>query len=183
MLIHKRFNYRVYPNKSTISRLDRWNSALKWLWNLANEQRRNGYARPNGEKIYPSYFKQSSELTDLRKIAPWIKDVPRHVAESRLNNLDLAWQHCFDKISSTPKWKRKTDYLSFHEHAPSLEGSVRLPLSSLNRDFFADRKQAIVIYCQKGHRSRALLKELHAKGFDHVIGLKGGLEAVHKAEM
>jgi len=75
------------------------------------------------------------------------------------------------------------DIREIHEQDPSIEGSLRLPLSSLNRDFFADKKRAIVIYCQKGHRSRALLRELHAKGFDHVIGLKGGLEAFHKAEI
>jgi putative transposase len=124
MIIHERFNYRVYPNKTTISRLDQWNSALKWLWNLANEQRRNGYSRPAGEKIYPSAFGQGKELTALRKLAPWIEDVPRHVAIKMLDNLDQAWRLCFDKISGTPKWKKKSTYVSFTEF-DHLQFSVR----------------------------------------------------------
>ncbi len=115
MQIHKRFNYRVYPNKSTEHRLGQWNSALKQLWNLANEQRRNGYGRPNGEKIYPTAFDQGKELTELRKIAPWIKDVPRHVCVSILDRLEKAWKRCFEQISSTPRWKKKNDCVSFSE--------------------------------------------------------------------
>jgi putative transposase len=115
MLINKTLKYRIYPNKSTISRLDQWNSTLRCLWNVANEQRRTGYGRPSGEKIYPSYFSQNKELTYLRKEFNWIKDVPRHVAVSILDRLDNAWNRCFQKISSAPKWKKKSDYLSFTE--------------------------------------------------------------------
>ncbi|MBC7533239.1 MAG: ThiF family adenylyltransferase [Oligoflexus sp.] len=75
------------------------------------------------------------------------------------------------------------DIREIHEHDPSIEASIRLPLSSLKREFFADTNQTFVIYCQKGRRSRALLKELRVKGLDHVLGLKGGLEAMRKAEM
>ncbi len=115
MKIHKRFNYRVYPNKSTIARLDQWNSTLKWLWNLANEQRRNGYGRSNGDKIYPSFFSQTSELTELRQLATWVRDVPRHACGQILANLDTAWKRCFSKVSNSPKWKKKLDRVGITE--------------------------------------------------------------------
>ncbi len=112
---YKCFKYRIYPNKSTIIRLGQWNSALKQLWNLANEQRLNGYGRPQGEKIYPTAFDQGKELTQIRKIAPWLNDVPRHVMVNCLDRLDFAWERCFNKTSNRPKWKKKTDYVSFTE--------------------------------------------------------------------
>jgi putative transposase len=116
--IYKRFNYRIYPNKSTIARLDGWNSALKWLWNLAHEQRKSGYGRPQGEKVYPSFFQQQKQLTELRKVAPWISDVPRHVCSEVLSALDQAWIRCFKKTANAPKWKKKRDQLSFSESDP-----------------------------------------------------------------
>jgi putative transposase len=74
-----------------------------------------GYGRPSGEKIYTSFFSQQKQLTDLRKVAPWIKDVPRHIAVQLLVNLDRAWQRCFSKTSDQPRWKKRSDQLSFTE--------------------------------------------------------------------
>ncbi len=118
MLINKTFKFRVYPSKNDIHRLGQWNSTLKFLWNLANEQRLNGYGRPSGECIYPSAFDQIKEFTDLRKQTGWIRDVPRHVGDAILDRLDKAWQRCFQKISCSPKWKRKSDYVCFTESDP-----------------------------------------------------------------
>lgn len=115
MIVNKAFKYRIYPNKATVSRLDQWNSILKCLWNLANEQRIIGHGRSQGEKIYPSFFSQDKELTHLRKEFSWMNDVPRHVANMLLQQLDTAWDRCLQKISLAPKWKKKLDYLSFTE--------------------------------------------------------------------
>jgi putative transposase len=108
MFVHKYFKYRIYPNKSTAYRLDQWNYALKCLWNISNEQRKTGYGRPNGEKIYPSYVTQSREVTELRKSFDWINDVPRQACSTILTNLDYAWTRCFKNVSKEPKWKRKS---------------------------------------------------------------------------
>lgn len=115
MIVNKTFKYRIYPNKSTIDRLTQWIFALKWLWNLANEQRLNGYGRPKESKVYVSFYSQSKELTDLRKEAPWIKDVPRHVCVSILDRLDKSWNRYFDKLSNSPRWKKKKDKVSLTE--------------------------------------------------------------------
>jgi hypothetical protein len=64
--IVKAFRYRVYPTEQQIARLARWDSALRFLWNLALEQRRMGLARPRDERIFPSAFDQINELTELR---------------------------------------------------------------------------------------------------------------------
>ena len=77
----KAFRYRVYPTRAQVTRLDAWESALRFLWNLALEQRKIGLARPRDERVYPTAFDQINELTELRGALPWLADVPRNVAD------------------------------------------------------------------------------------------------------
>ena len=128
----KAFRFRVYPTPAQVERLGRWDSALRFLWNLANEQRLLGLARPQGERRYPTAFDQISELTALRSELPWLADVPRNVSAQLLAELDKAWQRCFSRLSRTPRWKRKGgEGLSFTEPHPKiwrLDGStIRFP--------------------------------------------------------
>ncbi len=128
----KAFRYRVYPTASQIERFDRWERALRFLWNLALEQRLLGLDRPKGERIYPSAFDQMLELTELRKELPWLSDVPRNVCAQLLVELDKAWQRCFKRIAKAPRWKKKgRDFLSCCEPHPKawrLDGNlIRFP--------------------------------------------------------
>ncbi len=107
MLIYKAFRYRVYPTKEQIARLWQWENALRFLWNLAHEQRLAGLARCGKDKRYPTVFDQSRELTYLRNELPWLDDVPRHICNKVLIELDLAWQCCFGQLSNRPRYKRK----------------------------------------------------------------------------
>jgi len=130
--IVKAFRFRVYPDAAQIARLARWNNALRFLWNLALEQRLMGYARPRDERVYPSAFDQMKELTELRAELPWLADVPRNVCSQLLVELDKAWQRCFKKLARAPRWKRKgRDTLSFCETHPKMwrvdDGHVRFP--------------------------------------------------------
>jgi putative transposase len=128
----KAFCYRVYPTPAQVARVTAWESALRFLWNLALEQRKFGYARPKGERVYPSAFDQINELTELRATLPWLADVPRNVCSQLLVELEKAWQRCFAKLARAPRWKRKgVDVLSLCESHPKtwrVDGSnVRFP--------------------------------------------------------
>ena len=128
----KAFRYRVYPTSAQVDRVTAWESALRFLWNLALEQRKLGYARPRGERVYPSAFDQINELTELRAALPWLADVPRNVCSQLLVELEKAWQRCFAKLARAPRWKRKgRDALSFCEPHPKtwrVDGSnIRFP--------------------------------------------------------
>jgi putative transposase len=132
VIVHKAFRFRVYPTAEQIARVESWEGALRFLWNLANEQRLAGYARPRGERVYPTAFGQMRELTELRAELPWLADVPRGVCERLLAELDKAWQRCFAKLGRAPRWKRKgRDFLGLTESHPKtwrLDGSiVRFP--------------------------------------------------------
>ena len=119
VLIRKSFRYRVYPTVAQEQRLVRWESALRFLWNIAHEQRLMGLART--DKRYPTAFDQQSELTQLREELPWLTDVPRNVCAQLLVELDRAWSYCFKRISRKPRWKRRGDsFLGLTEPHPKI---------------------------------------------------------------
>lgn len=128
MQILKGFRFRVYPTEQQVARLAAWEGALRFLWNLALEQRRIGLSRCGKDKRYPSAFDQINELTDLRAELPWLADVPRNVCSALLVELDKAWQRCFKRLGRQPRWKRKgRDFLAFTEPHPKvwrLDGNV-----------------------------------------------------------
>lgn len=119
MLIVRAYRFRIYPTPDQAARLGRWEDALRFLWNLALEQRKMGLARPREERRFPTAVDQQRELTDLRAELPWLADVPRHVASAVLVSLEKASQRCILRLSRAPRWKRKDrDSLSFYESDP-----------------------------------------------------------------
>jgi putative transposase len=128
--VHKGVRFRVYPTPEQETRLVAWEAALRFLWNLALEQRRLGLARPH--RIFPTAFDQINELTHLRDELPWLADVPRNVSNQLLIELDKAFQRCFQRLGRAPRWKKKDrDFLGFTEPHPKvwrLEGKkLRFP--------------------------------------------------------
>lgn len=107
MLIHKAYRYRIYPTPEQSARLRAWEDALRFLWNLAHEQRLDGLCRSSGTRKFYTSFAQMLELTELRSVLPWLADVPRNVCDHLLVRLDQAWQRCFKLLAQKPKFKRK----------------------------------------------------------------------------
>lgn len=121
MLLRKAFRYRLYPTPEQATRLDRWCDTLRFLWNLANEQRIIAYAHPRDYRRYPSAFDQANELTGLRTDLPWLADVPRNVSTQLLVNLDTAWQRCWRRLADAPRWKRRgRDVIGLTEPHPKV---------------------------------------------------------------
>jgi putative transposase len=121
MLVRKAVRYRVYPTRAQEARLLAWEGALRFLWNLALEQRKMGLARPRDERVFRTAFDQINELKALRAELPWLADVPRNVCAQLLVELDKAWQRCFKKLARSPRWKRKgRDFLGLTEPHPKV---------------------------------------------------------------
>lgn len=132
MATHKAFRYRVDPDAAQAARLARWDGALRFLWNLALEQRKLGLARAKDARVYMTAFDQMKEMTELRASLSWLADVPRNVCDQLLVELDKAWQRCFAKLAREPRFKRKgLGSMSFCESGPKkwrVDGSnVRFP--------------------------------------------------------
>lgn len=128
MLVRKGVCYRVYPTPAQEKRLLAWEAALRFLWNLALEQRMLGLARPRDERVFLTAFDQINQLTELRAELPWLADVPRNVCAQLLVELDKAFQRCFRRLARAPRFKRKgRDFLGLTEPHPKvwrLDGSV-----------------------------------------------------------
>lgn len=105
--VHKAFVYRLYPTAEQEQTLRRWEGVLRFLWNLAHEQRLRGLERLDGEKVYPSWYDQKKELTELRDEHEWIRALPCNSQQQTLRHLDEAWQRCFQKLGGSPHFKVK----------------------------------------------------------------------------
>ena len=107
MKLHRGYRFRLYPTPEQVERLTRWEGALRFLWNVAHEQRLNDLRRCKVDRAYPDVFSQKRELTDLRVELPWLADVPRHACGEVLAALDLAWQRYFGRLGGRPQFKSK----------------------------------------------------------------------------
>lgn len=108
-----------------------WESALRFVWNLANEQRLMGLAGPWGERVFPSEFSQSREATELRAVLPWLSDLPRESITFVLRRLHDAWRRCFSRVSKRPGFKvKRRDVVSIglnHRYCRIEGQTVKLP--------------------------------------------------------
>jgi len=164
---YRAFRYRVYPSEKQIARLMAWEGALRWLWNLALEQRLMGLART--DKVYPSAFDQINELTQLRAELPWLADVPRNVCAQLLVELDKSFQRCFKRISRLPRWKRKgRDSLAFCEPHPKIwrleANQIRFPklgnLRAVIHRPLEGKAKSCTLRCEAGQWFASILCEV-----------------------
>lgn len=128
----KAFRYRVYPTAAQAVTLDAWEGALRFLWNLAHEQRLMGLRTVRDRRRYYTAYDQQLELTDLRAQVPWLAEVPRNVCAQILLELDKAWQRTFKKMARTPRFKKKgRDRVGLCEPHPKtwglVDGHIRFP--------------------------------------------------------
>jgi putative transposase len=132
-MMMKAFRFRVYPTADQAARLDAWEGALRFLWNLAHEQRLMGLRTVRDRRRYYTAFDQQLELTDLRAEVPWLAEVPRNVCAQLLAELDKAWQRAFRKLASSPRFKKKgRDGVAICEPHPKTwslvaDGRIRFP--------------------------------------------------------
>lgn len=114
VLIHKGFRFRIYPTAEQEAQLAGWDGALRFLWNLALEQRLLDLGRCKCDRVWLTAIDQINELKELREEVEWLADVPRDVEAQLLIELDKAWQRCFDGLARQPRFKRKgRDLLNF----------------------------------------------------------------------
>ena len=107
MKVRRGFKYRLYPTPEQVARIEAWENALRFLWNLAHGQRVAMGRRCRVDRKRITAFGQINELTELRAMLPWLADVPRNVCAQMLVELDEAWQRYFNGSSGTPLFKAK----------------------------------------------------------------------------
>lgn len=105
--VSRAFRYRIYPSQEQQKRLLEWENALRWLWNIAHEQRLLWLQRRGSTRRYSSWAQQCRETTELRRELPWLKDVSSRSCSAVLKRLDRAWTRRFGRIASSPRFKSK----------------------------------------------------------------------------
>lgn len=118
--VHRAYKFRLYPTKVQDAELREWERQLRWLYNLAHEQRLNALQRPREERPRVDYFRQGREMTEIVRADPQLARVVCSARQEVLRDLDKAWQRWRKKLGGRPHFKRHTDavrvYLSTPKH-------------------------------------------------------------------
>ena len=110
------FEYRLYPTVEQQSKLNKWLSELRFLYNHALEERL-APVNPSGQEV--TYYDQQKSLTKWRHYdCEGLGQVHRAVAEDLLRRLALGFRNHTARGSSSskrgrPRFKRRLDSLSY----------------------------------------------------------------------
>lgn len=122
MRVHRAFRFRLYPTPAQDAELREWERQLRWLYNLAHEQRLLGAARSREERPRVDYYRQGREMTELMREThhDGLARVVCSARQEALRDLDRAWQRWRKGLGGRPHFKRRTDavriYLSTPRH-------------------------------------------------------------------
>jgi len=134
MELKRAYKYRIYPTKPQRIMLAEWEAQLRWLWNLANEQRVSFAKRTRADRAKafeqgikpPDYFSQSKEMTSLVAEDARLAAVPSCVRQEILRDLEKAWQRFRKGLGGKPHFKRRND--AMRAYAPDKTGwSLTMP--------------------------------------------------------
>jgi putative transposase len=125
------FRYPLEPNRRQAAILSRWLELCRILYNVALEQRRDGWRRAAPKSV--SYMDQTRELTELRDTDSRYSEMPAVVCRSPLRTLQRAFDGFFRRLKrgQTPAYPRFQGLGRFDSFAigrVSAEGKkVRIP--------------------------------------------------------
>ena len=102
--------YRMYPTvEQEVLLLDACGHA-RYVWNLGLEQRLM-WRRWQG--LTPGYVQQSAQLTEARKVEPWLASGSQTVQQQALRDLDMAWRHFYAGTHRRPTWRKQGQHEGF----------------------------------------------------------------------
>jgi len=104
--MNRTFKYRIYANKSTSAKMEKWISFCRQLYNLALEQRIQAY-KTHQKSI--SKFQQMREVTELRRAFSDYNEINSSVLCNVIKRLDRAYSSFFRRI----KLKEKAGFPRF----------------------------------------------------------------------
>jgi putative transposase len=112
--MYRTWKFKLIPNKEQCDNLHMTANVVRFVYNLALEQRSNfyrQYKKLHNKNI--SFNSQSYELTKLREEVDWIRECSRKSQVSALMDLDDAFERYFRGISGYPTPRKKGKNESF----------------------------------------------------------------------
>lgn len=118
--MRRAYKFRLYPERAQAAELAEWERQLRWLYNLAQEQRLMALDRPRSERPRIDYFRQAREMTEIVRGHNQLARVVCCARQEILRDLDRAWQRFWKRLGGRPRFKRRDDavriYLSTPKH-------------------------------------------------------------------
>lgn len=186
------YKYRIYPNKSQITQIEKQFGACRFVYNWALEQKIKYYET---EKKSLSCFAVTNQLAILKKSegCKWLSESNSQALQMAIRNLDNAFTKFFREKTGFPNWKsKKNPVQSFqipqHYVVDFEKGNVKLPKigkikASFSREFDGICKTATVSRSTTGKYYISILvddgKELPEKEKftdDTTIGVDVGIK-------
>jgi len=103
------YKFRIYPTTAQIQQMQRTFGCCRFVWNHYLALRKELYEQ-DGKAM--NYYICSGDMTQLKKILPWLKGVDATALQSSLRDLDTAYQNFFRRVRQGqkpgyPKFKSK----------------------------------------------------------------------------
>ena len=104
------YKFRLDPNQEQQTLLNKHFGSVRWTYNYFLNQRKTEYL--NNKKSL-NYYDQSAELTKIKKVNEWLKEINSQTLQYSLKCLDMAYQGFFNKRTKFPNFKSKRNKNSF----------------------------------------------------------------------
>ncbi|WP_146811937.1 RNA-guided endonuclease TnpB family protein, partial [Aneurinibacillus danicus] len=143
MLVNKAYKFRIYPTKEQEVLIAKTMGCSRFVFNHFLAKWNETY-KETGKGL--SYGVCSSELPNLKKELPWLKEVDSIAIQSSVKNLADAYSRFFKKQNDAPRFKSKRNkvqsYTTKHTNGNiAIEGNkIKLPKLGLVR--FAKSREA-----------------------------------------
>jgi len=95
---------RLYPNQDQQIKLHATFGAVRWVYNNALDIKQTLYKRSN-ENV--DAYTLINRLPGLKKLYPWLKDIPSQTIQASIKNMDTAYVNFFKHGRGYPKFKSK----------------------------------------------------------------------------
>ena len=104
------YKFRLDPNQEQQTLLNKHFGSVRWTYNYFLNQRKTEYL--NNKKSL-NYYDQAAELTKIKKVNEWLKEINSQTLQYSLKCLDMAYQGFFNKRTKFPNFKSKRNKNSF----------------------------------------------------------------------
>jgi putative transposase len=134
--MRKMFQYRIYPTKKQVHKLNETLEECRWLYNHLLEKRKESYEQ---EGISLSLYQQQETFSILKQECPTLKEVHSQVLQNVAVRVDLAMQAFFRRCKEHaekpgfPRFKGygRYDSFTFPQSGFSITHDTRVVLSKI----------------------------------------------------
>lgn len=129
------YKFRIYPNKAQEQQIQKTFGCCRFVWNHYLALRKEIYEQ-DGKSM--NYNACSGDITQLKRVLPWMKEVDATALQSSLRDLDIAYQNFFRRVKQGqkpgyPQFKSKRDHRKSYKskcvgtNIKVLDKAVQLP--------------------------------------------------------